>query len=34
MQQILERACAIGAFVTGQRGANPPYVEGIVGLMK
>lgn len=34
MQQILERACAIGAFVTGQRGANPHYVEGIVGLMK
>jgi len=34
MQQILERACAIGAFVTSQRGANPHYVEGIVGLMK
>jgi fructokinase len=34
MQQILERACAIGAFVTGQRGANPQYVEGIVSLMK
>ena len=34
MQQILERACAIGAFVTSQRGANPQYVEGIVGLMK
>jgi len=32
--QILERACAVGAFVTSQRGANPQYVEGIVGLMK
>ncbi|MEO8886430.1 MAG: carbohydrate kinase [Mucilaginibacter sp.] len=32
--QILERACAVGAFVTSQRGANPQYVEGIVDLMK
>lgn len=32
--QILERACAVGAFVTSQRGANPQYVEGIVSLMK
>jgi fructokinase len=32
--QILERACAVGALVTSQRGANPQYVEGIVGLMK
>jgi fructokinase len=32
--EILERACAVGAFVTSQRGANPQYVEGIVGLMK
>ena len=30
----LERACAVGAFVTSQRGANPHYVEGIVKLMK
>jgi len=34
MQQILERSCAVGAFVTSQRGANPLYVEGIVGLVK
>ena len=34
MQQVLERACAIGAFVTSQRGANPLYVEGIVSLAK
>jgi fructokinase len=34
MQQILERACAVGAFVTSQRGANPLYVEGIVSLVK
>ena len=34
MQQILERACAVGAFVTSQRGATPLYVEGIVDLVK
>lgn len=34
MQQILDRACAVGAFVTSKRGANPLYVEGIVDLIK
>lgn len=33
MPQILERACAIGAFVASKRGATPRYVDGIVDLM-
>ncbi len=31
MDQILERACAMGAFVTSQRGANPVYDEARIG---
>jgi fructokinase len=34
MPQILERACAVGAFVASKRGANPLYVEGVMELMK
>jgi fructokinase len=34
IQQVLERSCAVGAYVTSKRGANPRYVEGIVELMK
>ena len=34
MQQILERACKIGAFVAGQRGATPPYAKDIVNFVK
>jgi fructokinase len=34
MQQVLERACAVGAYVTSKRGATPRYVDGIVDLMK
>ena len=33
MAQILERACAVGAFVAGKRGANPKYDEGILRLL-
>lgn len=33
MDQILQRSCAVGAFVTGKRGANPRYVEAVVQLM-
>lgn len=33
MQQVLERACAVGAFVASKRGANPLYVEGVMELM-
>jgi fructokinase len=33
MQQVLERACAVGAYVTSKRGATPRYVDGIVDLM-
>jgi fructokinase len=33
MQQVLERACAVGAYVTTRRGATPRYVDGIVDLM-
>ena len=29
MQQTIDRACAVGAFVAGKRGANPPYDENI-----
>lgn len=33
MQQVLERACAVGAYVATKRGATPKYVDGIVDLM-
>jgi fructokinase len=33
MPQILERACAVGAFVASKRGANPLYVEGVMELI-
>lgn len=33
MPQILERACAVGAYVASKRGATPRYVDGIVDLM-
>jgi len=29
MQQLIERACAVGAFVAGKRGANPVYDESL-----
>jgi fructokinase len=32
MQQTLEKACAVGAFVAGKRGANPQYDEGVLKL--
>ncbi|MDB5111863.1 MAG: hypothetical protein JWR67_2977 [Mucilaginibacter sp.] len=34
MQQVLEKACAVGAYVTGKRGANPEYDERIKNLLK
>jgi fructokinase len=34
MPLILERACAVGAFVAGNRGANPKYDEGILKMIK
>ncbi|MFD2145052.1 carbohydrate kinase family protein [Mucilaginibacter antarcticus] len=34
MQQTLERACAVGAYVASKRGATPRYVDGVVDLMK
>ena len=34
MNDILKRACAVGAFVAGKRGANPRYVEGVAELME
>ena len=33
MPKILDKACAVGAFVAGSRGANPKYDEGILGLL-
>jgi fructokinase len=33
MQQVLERACAVGSYVASKRGATPRYVDGIVDLM-
>ena len=33
MQDVVDRACAVGAFVAGKRGANPPYDEGIRKLL-
>jgi len=32
MPQILERACKVGAFVAGKRGANPKYDESILKM--
>jgi fructokinase len=29
MQQLVDKACAVGAFVASKRGANPPYDENI-----
>lgn len=34
MDKTLEKACAIGAFVAGKRGANPKYDEGILEILK
>lgn len=34
IQQVLERSCAVGAYVTGKRGANPVYDDGIRELLK
>jgi fructokinase len=34
MQQVLEKACAVGAYVTGKRGANPEYDGRIKNLLK
>jgi len=33
MQQVVDRACAVGAFVAGKRGANPPYDQNIRKLL-
>ena len=33
MQDTLEKACAIGAFVAGKRGANPKYDEAILKML-
>jgi fructokinase len=33
MQQVLARACAVGAYVASKRGATPRYVDGVVDLM-
>ena len=30
MQQVIEKACAVGALVAGQRGANPVYHEATI----
>ena len=35
MQQLVDKACAVGAFVAGKRGANPPYdvrIRRLLGL--
>ncbi|HEY0245611.1 MAG TPA: carbohydrate kinase [Mucilaginibacter sp.] len=34
IQQVLEKACAVGAYVTSKRGANPDYNEDIKRLLK
>ena len=34
MQTLIEKACAVGAFVAGKRGANPPYDEDIKRLLE
>lgn len=33
MQQTIDKACAVGSFVAGKRGANPPYDEHIRKLL-
>ncbi|HWD86496.1 MAG TPA: carbohydrate kinase [Mucilaginibacter sp.] len=33
MQQVIDKACAVGAFVASKRGANPPYDENIKKLL-
>ena len=33
MQQVVDKACIVGAFVAGKRGANLPYDEGIRKLL-
>jgi fructokinase len=33
MQQLVDKACAVGAFVAGKRGANPPYDANIRRLL-
>ncbi len=33
MQTVIDNSCAVGAFVASQRGANPPYDEGIRKLL-
>ena len=33
MQQLVEKACTVGAFVASRRGANPPYDEHIIQLL-
>ncbi len=34
LQEVLEKSCAVGAYVAGKRGANPVYDEGIRELLK
>jgi fructokinase len=34
MQNILEKACRVGAFVAGKRGANPVYDDGLKAELK
>jgi len=33
MQQLVDKSCAVGAFVASNRGANPPYDENIRKLL-
>lgn len=33
MQQLVDKSCAVGAFVAGKRGANPPYDDHIRRLL-
>lgn len=33
MQQLVDKSCAVGAFVASNRGANPPYDENIRHLL-
>jgi fructokinase len=33
LQAVVDKACAVGAFVAGKRGANPPYDENIQALL-
>lgn len=34
MQQLIDKSCAVGAFVASKRGANPPYDEHIRKLLQ